>query len=77
VLAQLAGARAVVATLWQTPDKETTTRMTAFFDHLAPRKGQAEAIRPAQLQIIKQRRARGKAAHPFSWAAFTQTGPGR
>jgi CHAT domain-containing protein len=62
-----AGAREVVATLWQVPDRASTEVMADFYqEFLQDNTTAATALRRAQLIVASQRRW----ADPFYWAAF-------
>jgi CHAT domain-containing protein len=51
---QFAGARAVVASLWQVADEGTADLMTRFYRHLKNGAAAADALREAQLEIVSQ-----------------------
>lgn len=51
---QVAGARTVVASLWQVPDRATQALMTRFYDNLWGKKmGKLQALREAQLWMLR------------------------
>ncbi|HEX6899896.1 MAG TPA: CHAT domain-containing tetratricopeptide repeat protein [Thermoanaerobaculia bacterium] len=80
---QFAGARSVVASLWQVPDEGSADLMIRFYHHLKNGEAAADALRGAQLEMIAQipwlrapraeRRATGL-SHDLVWAAFQTFG---
>jgi CHAT domain-containing protein/tetratricopeptide (TPR) repeat protein len=69
-----AGARNVVASLWQVPDRATAELMSQFYRTLArPKTSPAAALREAQLAI----RARRGWSEPYHWASFVVIGEGQ
>lgn len=69
---QLAGARTVVSSLWQVPDRETTTFMKILYSQNA--KTYPELFQKAAIQRLKELRIRKQSTHPYTWAGFIATG---
>jgi CHAT domain-containing protein len=68
-----AGARSVVASLWDVEDRSTATLMEDFYQHLAKGESIAIAIRSSQVDFIK---TFGEKANPYLWAGFEVIGDG-
>ena len=69
-----AGARSVVASLWDVGDRDTRALMRSFYAGIAAGLPPDQALRMSQLQMI---RAGGSLAAPRVWAAFQVAGEAR
>jgi len=76
---QYAGARSVVASLWNVADQTTAELMVRFYRHLFAGQSKDEALRQAQLDLLQPslpvtegsvKGAAHDARAPFYWAAF-------
>jgi CHAT domain-containing protein len=68
----IAGARAVVASLWNVEDNSTTVLMKAFYTHLAQREDKALALAHAKRDMLEHY---GDVS-PYYWAPFVMVGEG-
>jgi CHAT domain-containing protein len=69
-----AGARAVVATAWAIPDRDTAWLMGRFYSAIGRGLAPDEALRQAQLEALG---SRGSRAAPGTWGAFLVSGDAR
>jgi CHAT domain-containing protein/Tfp pilus assembly protein PilF len=69
----VAGAASQVVSLWKVSDNATGTLMGAYYGELKAGAGRSEALRRAQLGLLRQ----DKFKHPFYWAAFVPAGDWR
>jgi CHAT domain-containing protein len=70
---QYAGARSVLATLWEVNDASTAELMRAFYRNVAAGVPAPEALRRAQVALLRN----ASTAPPYFWASFTLAGAGR
>jgi CHAT domain-containing protein/Tfp pilus assembly protein PilF len=65
-----AGAETLVMSLWPVSDHVTREMMTAYYTGLKRGLGRGEALRQAELAMLKRKDRQ----HPFYWASFIQSG---
>jgi tetratricopeptide (TPR) repeat protein len=66
----LAGAKAVMGSLWKISDEAASEAMGVFYRELSQGKGRAQSLRSAILALMRS----GRYAHPFYWACFALYG---
>jgi CHAT domain-containing protein len=67
----MAGARAVISTLWQVDDSSSLFLMKRFYVHLTANQAAASALTAAKRDML---RTLGDKALPYQWAGFTIEG---
>jgi CHAT domain-containing protein len=68
-----AGAKSVVASLWESDNDYTEVLMRRFYQHLAERQNKDAALQQAKVDLLRQF---GGRAAPFYWAGFVLVGEG-
>ena len=66
----LAGSETQVMSLWAVSDQATRELMVSYYGRLKQGQGRGEALRRAQLELLKKVNRR----HPYFWAGFIQSG---
>ena len=66
----IAGAEALLMTLWQVSDHPTQELMEGYYRNLKNGLGRADSLRLVQIEMIKKPSRR----HPYYWASFIHAG---
>jgi CHAT domain-containing protein len=75
---EMAGAKTVVSSLWSVQDDSTSRLMQDFYRNLWVRGlSELEALREAQLKMLRENRVRDGEGHPEGWGAFVLSGDWR
>jgi CHAT domain-containing protein len=75
---QSAGARTVIMSLWAVDDESTRAWMEALYrGRVVDKLDTADAVRQANLHVLRARRAQARSTDPFYWAAFVAAGDWR
>ena len=74
----MAGADTVISSLWSVKDESTSELMQAFYSNLFFKgMGRHQALRAAQLAMLKKNRIEHDAPLPSTWGAFVLSGDWR
>ncbi|MBP6810017.1 MAG: CHAT domain-containing protein, partial [Saprospiraceae bacterium] len=72
---KIAGAKYLIMSLWQVPDKQTSLLMTTFYKKWLPSDAEAKAVKEQKMTIPEafraaQKELRDAGLDPYQWAGF-------
>ena len=73
----VADVNTLIMSLWKVDDESTREWMRYLYEGRLRGMTTVESVQNASLTMLKQRRARGKSTHPFTWGAFVAAGDWR
>jgi CHAT domain-containing protein/Tfp pilus assembly protein PilF len=71
---EVAGADTLIMSLWKVEDRATLEWMKTLYERHAAGVPVPDAVRDADLAILRARRDKGWSTHPFYWGAFVSAG---
>ncbi len=71
---QNAGVKTIIMSMWKVPDRQTSLLMQKFYSGWLSGKTKLEALRDAELELLKDARTRKGSGHPLLWAGFILSG---
>lgn len=71
---QHAGARSIVMSMWDIPDRETVELMEGFYREWLSGNSKSQALRKSALKVLADRRRSKGVAHPLFWGGFVLVG---
>ncbi|SYZ72106.1 exported hypothetical protein [Candidatus Zixiibacteriota bacterium] len=71
---QNAGVKTIIMSMWKVPDKQTSRLMQKFYAGWFSGKSKLDALRDAELELLKEARSQLGSGHPLRWAGFILSG---
>lgn len=71
---RLAGAKAIISSLWDVPLKESLVQLRSFYRNWLGGNPRYQSFRESQLTALRAAKEEHGTAHPFLWAGFVYSG---
>lgn len=74
---EVAGARALIMSLWPVDDEVTRQWMRELYRARLAGSSMADGLQRTNVEVFESRKSAGQSTHPFYWGAFVASGDWR